>query len=53
VSPADVTFADGSLVQPDVFVAPLVGGRRPREWSDVKALLLAVEVLDRSVSGDR
>jgi len=45
VSPADVTFPDGSLVQPDVFVAPLTDGRRPRDWSDVKTLLLAIEIL--------
>jgi Uma2 family endonuclease len=50
VSPADVTFDDGSLVQPDVFVTPLVGGRRPREWSEVKTLLLAVEVLSPSTA---
>ena len=50
VSPADVTFDDGSLVQPDVFVTPLVGARRPRDWSEVKALLLAVEVLSPSTA---
>lgn len=50
VSPADVTFDDGSLVQPDVFVAPLIAGRRPRDWSDVKTLLLAVEVLSPSTA---
>lgn len=50
VSPADVTFDDGNLVQPDVFVTPLVGGRRPREWSEVKTLLLAVEVLSPSTA---
>ncbi len=50
VSPADVTFPDGSLVQPDVFVAPLTGGRRPRDWSDVKTLLLAVEILSPSTA---
>lgn len=50
VSPADVTFDDGNLVQPDVFVSPLVGGRRPREWSEVKTLLLAVEVLSPSTA---
>ena len=27
VSPADITFPDGSLTQPDVFVAPLLGKR--------------------------
>lgn len=50
VSPADVIFDDGNLVQPDVFVTPLVGGRRPREWSEVKTLLLAVEVLSPSTA---
>jgi Uma2 family endonuclease len=45
VSPADITFDETTLVQPDVFVTPLVGGRRPRDWSDVKTLLLAVEIL--------
>ena len=50
MSPADVTFPDGSLVQPDVFVAPLTDGRRPRDWSDVKTLLLAVEILSPSTA---
>src|SRR5688572_23364565 len=50
VSPADVSFDDDNLVQPDIFVTPLVGGRRPLEWSDVKALLLAVEVLSPSTA---
>jgi Uma2 family endonuclease len=50
VSPADVTFPDGSPVQPDVFVAPLTDGRRPRDWSDVKTLLLAVEILSPSTA---
>ena len=50
VSPADVAFDGANLVQPDVFVTPLVAGRRPRDWSDVKALLLAVEVLSPSTA---
>ena len=33
------------LVQPDVFVIPLVDGRRPEHFHDVNRLLLAVEVL--------
>ena len=45
IAPADIAFDNYNLVQPDVFVVPLVGGRRPREWSDVKTLRLAVEVL--------
>jgi Uma2 family endonuclease len=50
MSPSDVTFPDGSLVQPDVFVAPLIDGRRPRQWSGVKNLLLAVEILSPSTA---
>jgi Uma2 family endonuclease len=50
VSPADVTFPDGSLTQPDVFVAPLLLGHRPSEWKEVKSLVLAVEVLSPSTA---
>ena len=49
VSPADITFPDGSLTQPDVFVAPLLG-KRPSEWKEIKSLLLAVEVLSPSTA---
>ncbi len=44
-SPADIEFDPETLVQPDVFVAPLVGGRRPRAWPEITGLVLAVEVL--------
>lgn len=44
-SPADLTLAPDTIVQPDVFVAPLVDGALPRQWTDVRGLLLAVEVL--------
>ena len=44
-SPADIEFEQEHLVQPDIFVAPRVEGRRPERWSDIKRLLLAVEVL--------
>ncbi|MBI4421343.1 MAG: Uma2 family endonuclease [Gemmatimonadetes bacterium] len=47
-SPADIEFDPKTLVQPDVFVAPLVGGRRPRTWKEVTGLLLAIEVLSPS-----
>ena len=32
-SPADIELDDRTLVQPDLFVAPLVEGRRPRSWN--------------------
>mgnify|MGYP003576234289 CR=1 FL=1 len=50
ISPADVAFDEETLVQPDVFITPLVEGPRPREWSEVKSLLLAVEVLSPSTA---
>jgi Uma2 family endonuclease len=38
------------MVQPDVFVTPPVDGRRPRDWSDITDLMLAVEVLSPSTA---
>ena len=49
-SPADIEFDAATLVQPDLFVVPLIEGRRPRRWSDIKRLLLAVEVLSPSTA---
>jgi Uma2 family endonuclease len=49
-SPADIEFDPHTLVQPDVFVVPSVDGRRPRTWSDISQLLLAVEVLSPSTA---
>jgi Uma2 family endonuclease len=46
-SPADLELQPGIITQPDVFVVPantpLAGERL--QWTDVKALLLAIEVL--------
>lgn len=50
VSPADIEFDFETLVQPDVFVVPLVDGKRPRGWSEISALVLAVEVLSPSTA---
>ena len=49
-SPADIEFDEEDLVRPDVFVAPRIEGRRPRRWSEIKTLLLAVEVLSPSTA---
>lgn len=50
MSPADIVFSPRRLVQPDVFVAPLVDGRRARSWSEICALLLVVEVTSPSTA---
>jgi Uma2 family endonuclease len=49
-SPADIEFSPRDGVQPDVFVAPLVEGRRPRGWKEIERLVLAVEVLSPSTA---
>jgi Uma2 family endonuclease len=45
VAPADVPFSRDTSFQPDLFVVPLVDGRTPAAFGDVRRLLLAVEVL--------
>src|SRR5262249_42796315 len=50
VAPADVTFSPKRAVQPDVFVVPLVRGKRPRKFDEVKRLLLAAEILSPSTA---
>jgi Uma2 family endonuclease len=49
-SPADIELDERTLIQPDLFVAPLVDGRRPRSWAEIRTLLLAVEVLSPSTA---
>jgi Uma2 family endonuclease len=46
-SPADISWADDVLVQPDVFVAAS-SEARTFDWARVKTLLLAIEVLSPS-----
>ena len=48
ISPADIELDPRTLVQPDLFVAPPTDGRRPRSWTEITALMLAVEVLSPS-----
>lgn len=50
VAPAEVQLDPRSLVQPDVLVAPLVDGRRPRGHELVSRLLLAAEILSPSTA---
>jgi len=49
-SPADIEFDDRTLVQPDLFVLPLVDGRELPNWQDITTLLLAIEVLSPSTA---
>jgi Uma2 family endonuclease len=48
ISPADIELDERTLVQPDLFVFELPGGRRPERWKDISRILLAVEVLSPS-----
>lgn len=48
VAPAEIELDPHTLVEPDLFVVPLVGGRKPADWEAVGTLLLAVEVLSPS-----
>lgn len=49
-SPADIVFSPRRLLQPDLFVVPWREGGPPKAWSDVKALLLVIEVLSPSTA---
>lgn len=60
LAPQDVELDHRTLVQPDLFVVPLIDGRKPRTWEEAGQMLLAVEVLspstarlDRSVKRQR
>lgn len=48
IAPADVQYDDRTVVEPDIFVAPLLEDRRPRSYADLGGLLLAVEVISPS-----
>ncbi|HKV52586.1 MAG TPA: Uma2 family endonuclease [Gemmatimonadaceae bacterium] len=48
LAPADVEFDDRNMVEPDLFVAPLVEGRAPQSWQEAERLILAVEVVSPS-----
>lgn len=46
--PGEARLDDHTLVQPDVFVAPLVDGRRPNSPAECTRFLLVIEVLSPS-----
>jgi Uma2 family endonuclease len=48
-APADISWSDDTLVQPDVCVVP-VEDARTLDWARMKTLLLAVEVLSPSTT---
>ena len=48
IAPADVVYDARNVVEPDLFVVPLIDGRRPRTWAEAGRLLLAVEVVSPS-----
>ena len=48
IAPADVLFGPKDMVEPDLFVVPLVDGKAPAAWEEVGRLLLTVEVLSPS-----
>jgi Uma2 family endonuclease len=48
-APADIVLSAKRLVQPDLFVVPR-GERAPTRWSEIRALVLAVEVLSPSTA---
>jgi len=50
LSPADIVFTERRLVQPDIFVVPARASGAPSGWAEVRALLLAVEVLSPSTA---
>ena len=50
VPPTDVTLAPDTTIQPDLYVVRGWPPRRLRAWSEITALLLAVEVLSPSTA---
>lgn len=50
LSPADIVFSPRRLVQPDVFVVPLIDGSLARSWNEIRALRLVVEVTSPSTA---
>ena len=53
-APADISSAEDTLVQPDLFVADCAAAKRSGQWSDIRTLHLVIEVLSpASIRADR
>jgi Uma2 family endonuclease len=53
-SPADISFDDDTLVQPDIFVADCTDFFRSDDWADIRTLYLVIEIISKSsVKADR
>jgi Uma2 family endonuclease len=50
VSPADLALGEDEILQPDIFVFRSATGKPLRNWRDVAALLLVIEVLSPSTA---
>ena len=50
LSPADLDLRSNHLVQPDLFVVPAIGNRRPARWDECGIPILIVEVLSPSTA---
>jgi Uma2 family endonuclease len=44
-APADLLVSDDTVLEPDLLVVPVVGGRRRQNWNFVRNALLVVEIL--------
>jgi Uma2 family endonuclease len=48
--PADITFADDTLLEPDLLVADTAVALRTGKWTDVTTLFLVIEVISPSTA---
>jgi Uma2 family endonuclease len=50
MGPADITFADDTLLEPDLLVADTAAVLRSGKWTDVTTLFLVIEVISPSTA---
>ena len=49
-SPSDISLGEDEVLQPDLFVYRTASGNHLRDWADITALLLVIEVLSPSTA---